>query len=114
MITHRQYKTLIIPANKRALTTDSKFAEQLGKKIKDTYHQVPTQYFESKVFRNVKPNEFDGAVVLNTTSPELIKKLQDSGIKVVKYDGSTKDRLKKIASFTGSAFGIAVMYNQTK
>jgi hypothetical protein len=30
MITHRQYKTLIIPANKRALTTDSKLAELLS------------------------------------------------------------------------------------
>lgn len=94
--------------------TDDKLATQLGNEIKKAYYQVPTQYFEAKVFRNVKLHEFDGAVVPHRTSPEIIKKLEDAGIKVVKYNGDVEDRLKKIAQFTGSAFGIMVLVDSNK
>lgn len=94
--------------------TDDTLAKQLGEKIKDTFANVPTQYFETKVLRSVKLNEFDGAVVPDGTPAETIKRLEDAGLKVVKYDGTVQDRMKKIAKFTGAAFGIMVVVNSNK
>ncbi|MBR0166119.1 MAG: hypothetical protein IJQ13_04495 [Prevotella sp.] len=54
--------------------------------------QIPVEYFETKFKRPVGLNEFAIAVVPTTTSPEVVKALEDAGLEVRTYErGSIGD-----------------------
>ena len=58
---------------------------------------MPTEYFEAKITRAVKPKEFHTAVVPDTASAETIKYLKDQGINIKQYKrGDQADRARAI------------------
>lgn len=63
--------------------------------------ELPTEYFEAKILRDVSLSEFSGAVVPEGTSEEAVQYLRDRGIKDIKTykSGDDADRAAKIAEF---------------
>lgn len=59
---------------------------------------LPTEYFEAKILRDVDLAEFSAAVVPDDVKPEVIKALQDRGVKDIRTykRGDEKDRAAKI------------------
>ena len=68
------------------------FAEKLNK--------APTEYFEAKPQRAVGINEFKAAVVPESTSPEVVNALKQSGLTVETYKGS-EDRVATVERVSG-------------
>ncbi len=74
---------------------DYKIEPELRKRIENFVEDVkklPSKYFETKFNRPVKLDEFAVAVVPESTSEDIIRGLQDSGIDVRKYDGTPEGR----------------------
>ncbi len=70
---------------------DGELASQLMNFMEEA-SQIPVKYFETKFKRPVGIEEFAIAVVPTTTSPEVIKALEDKGLEVHTYEkGSTGD-----------------------
>ena len=67
---------------------------------------LPTEYFEAKILRDVDLAEFSGAVVPIGTSNEVINALKDRGIKDIKFyeQGNEADRVAKIGQFENLLF----------
>lgn len=58
----------------------------------DKAKEMPVKYFETKFKRPVGIDEFAVAVVPTTTSPEVVKALQDAGLEIKTYEkGDTGD-----------------------
>ena len=76
--------------------TQEKIGEFLTK-----LRNMPTEYFEAKILRDVSLSEFSGAVVPKDTPQNVLDALAKHGIKDIKfYDGNDKnDRVAKIAEF---------------
>jgi hypothetical protein len=68
------------------------FAEKLNK--------APTEYFEAKPQRAVGINEFKAAVVPESTSPEVVNALKQSGLTVETYKG-LEDRVATVERVSG-------------
>lgn len=62
---------------------------------------LPTAYFEAKILREVDLAEFAGAVVPEGVNPEVIKTLEERGVKDIKFyrSGDEADRAVKIGGF---------------
>lgn len=67
---------------------------------------LPTEYFEAKILREVDLAEFEGAVVPSGVDPEVIKVLNARGITdILTYKaGDMQDRADKIRSFSHLLF----------
>ncbi len=58
---------------------------------------MPTEYFEAKVMREVSPAEFHTAIVPDNAKPETIQQLKDQGVKIQFYKrGDEADRKRAI------------------
>lgn len=68
--------------------------------------ELPTEYFEAKILREVSLSEFKGAVVPEGTDPAVIALLQDAGVTDIKTyaKGDEADRAAKIAGFDNLFF----------
>lgn len=79
---------------------DSKLASQLMNFMEEA-SELPVKYFETKFKRPVGIEEFAVAVVPTTTSPEVVKALEDAGLEVRTYEkgdtGDEKDENRKAA-----------------
>jgi hypothetical protein len=74
----------------------------VAKELADEMKQSPVDYFEAKMQRAVKLNEFKYAIVPKTKSAEYdeaIKILKDNGIKVFKYE-TDEQRTELVAEIT--------------
>jgi hypothetical protein len=80
-------------------------------KFKKSLKEMPTAYFETKFKRVVQPSEFKYAIVPDNISSKTIKRMEEDGLKIVKYkNGSTEDRMNKILSLRNEiAFGKILM-----
>ncbi len=76
-------------------------AEFLGK-LRD----LPTEYFEAKILRDVDLTEFSGAVVPEGVNPKVIEALNSRGVKDIRYykKGDEADRRAKIGEFENLFF----------
>ena len=70
------------------IARDSELASQWMNFIEEA-KQIPVRYFETKFKRPVGLNEFAIAVVPTTTSPEVVKSLEDAGLEVKTYERSS-------------------------
>lgn len=70
------------------IARDSELASQLMNFI-DRAKEMPVKYFETKFERPVGLDEFAIAVVPTTTSPEVIKALEDAGLEIHTYERSS-------------------------
>lgn len=63
---------------------------------------LPTEYFEAKILREVDPTEFKGAVVPHDIDPEALQYLKDRGIADIRtyQRGDEGDRAKQIGGFS--------------
>lgn len=75
-------------------------------KVAEMLRKSPTEYFESKPQRAVKLNEFKAALVPRTADPEVVKALEEQGLKVYKYKDNEqrKKMLQRAARQTKAAF----------
>lgn len=60
--------------------------------IKEVRTNFPTGYFETKFERPVMLDEFEIAVVPETTSPDIVEALKNAGLDVRTYDASDYDK----------------------
>jgi hypothetical protein len=62
---------------------------------------LPTEYFEAKILREVSLSEFAGAVVPAGVDPKVIQALEDAGVKDIRTysKGDEADRAAKIGEF---------------
>lgn len=68
---------------------------------------LPTEYFEGKPERVVKPSEWAMAVVPDDLSPALRQKAEDSGLQLVEYKaGDDADRLRALNSDPSLRFSV--------
>lgn len=73
--------------------------------LKEYLSALPTHYFESKMQRAVGFNEFNTAIVPKDLDKNALKVLEDSGLKIKKYDPSKPNaRNEKIAEQKGLLF----------
>lgn len=63
---------------------------------------LPTEYFEAKILREVDPAEFKGAVVPHDVDPDALQYLKDRGITDIRtyQRGDEADRAKQIGGFS--------------
>lgn len=81
-------------------------ASKFGKLLKDTYGNIKSDYFEAKALREVKLQEWKGALVPEGTPQEKIDSLKKSGLRVVVYkDKEEKANLLK-KNFSDLMFGV--------
>ena len=82
------------------IAKDSELASELMNFI-ESASEIPVKYFETKFKRPVGIEEFAVAVVPTTTSPEVVKALEDAGLEVRTYEkgdtGDEKDENRKAA-----------------
>ena len=78
-------------------------------------NNMPIQYFEAKVYREMPLDEAAGIVVPDDTGAELIAALENAGANVLTYEaGNEADRLDKVNSIDGAQFSISEQeYNRT-
>ena len=77
-------------------------------RTKSFFKNAPTEYFEAKPERLVDLEEFEGAIVPEGTSEDLIEALKDAGIQIETY--ATPDDPQRLAArkkFEGTAFSVA-------
>jgi GNAT superfamily N-acetyltransferase len=65
--------------------TPNDYQKDLFKKIADEIKDSPVDYFEAKLQRAVKLNEFDYAIVPFDTDKKVLEILKSNGIKIKKY-----------------------------
>jgi len=70
----------------------------------DKLRKAPTEYIEGKPQRAVTLDEFSGAAVPENTPPEIMKMLEDAGLRIEKY-AKPEDRAKAIKRFKELLFG---------
>lgn len=70
-------------------------------------NNMPIQYFEAKVYREMPLDEAAGIVVPDDTGAELIAALENAGANVLTYEaGNEADRLRVVNSVEGAQFSI--------
>jgi len=74
--------------------------------IKSYFRTAPTEYFEAKPQRLVDLEEFEGAIVPEGTSDDLVQALKDAGIQIETYADDAQ-RLAARKNFKGTAFSVA-------
>jgi hypothetical protein len=74
--------------------------------IKSYFRTAPTEYFEAKPQRLVDLEEFEGAIVPEGTSDDLVQALKDAGIQIETYADDAQ-RLAARKKFGGTAFSVA-------
>jgi hypothetical protein len=74
--------------------------------IKSYFRTAPTEYFEAKPQRLVDLEEFEGAIVPEGTSDDLVQALKDAGIQIETYADDAQ-RLAARKKFEGTAFSVA-------
>ena len=74
--------------------------------IKSYFRTAPTEYFEAKPQRLVDLEEFEGAIVPEGTSEDLIEALKEAGIQIETYADDAQ-RLAARKKFEGTAFSVA-------
>jgi hypothetical protein len=82
------------------------YALQEIQEVKSYFRNAPTEYFEAKPERLVDIEEFEGAIVPEGTSDDIIQALKDSGIKIETYADDAQ-RLNARKKFGGTAFSVA-------
>lgn len=82
------------------------YALQEIQEVKSFFRNAPTEYFEAKPERLVDIEEFEGAIVPEGTSDDIIQALKDSGIKIETYADDAQ-RLNARKKFGGTAFSVA-------
>jgi hypothetical protein len=82
------------------------YALQEIQEVKSFFRNAPTEYFEAKPERLVDIEEFEGAIVPEGTSDDIIQALKDSGIKIETYADDVQ-RLNARKKFLGTAFSVA-------
>ena len=82
------------------------YALQEIQEVKSFFRNAPTEYFEAKPERLVDIEEFEGAIVPEGTSDDIIQALKDSGIKIETYADDVQ-RLNARKKFGGTAFSVA-------
>ena len=75
-------------------------------RTKSYFKNAPTEYFEAKPERLVDIEEFQGAIVPEGTSEDVVQSLKDSGIQVETY-GDQEQRVAARKKFAGTAFSVA-------
>lgn len=80
--------------------------KQAAVEFLERLRNLPTEYFEAKILREVDLAEFKGAVVPEGVNPEVIKALQARGVKDIKTykKGDEADRAAKIGEFDSLFF----------
>jgi hypothetical protein len=82
------------------------YALQEIQEVKSYFRNAPTEYFEAKPERLVDIEEFEGAIVPEGTSDDIIQALKDSGIQIETYADDAQ-RLAARKKFGGTAFSVA-------
>lgn len=82
------------------------YALQEIQEVKSFFRNAPTEYFEAKPERLVDIEEFEGAIVPEGTSDDIIQALKGSGIKIETYADDVQ-RLNARKKFGGTAFSVA-------
>ena len=75
-------------------------------RTKSFFKNAPTEYFEAKPERLVDLEEFEGAIVPEGTSEDLIEALKEAGIQIETYADDAQ-RLAARKKFEGTAFSVA-------
>ena len=81
-------------------------AKQLAVEFMNRLRELPTEYFEAKLLREVQLGEFAGAVVPDDVDPKVIEALKEQGITDIRtYEsGNPGDRAAKIGEFENLFF----------
>jgi hypothetical protein len=89
----KDYKRSDAPASEEAKVRVAEYLTRL--------RNLPTEYFEAKILRDVDLAEFKGAVVPEGVDPAVIKALNDRGVTDIRTytPGSEDDRAAKINEF---------------
>jgi hypothetical protein len=82
------------------------YALQEIQEVKSYFRNAPTEYFEAKPERLVDIEEFEGAIVPEGTSDDLVQALKDAGIQIETYADDAQ-RLAARKKFGGTAFSVA-------
>jgi hypothetical protein len=82
------------------------YALQEIQEVKSYFRNAPTEYFEAKPERLVDIEEFEGAIVPEGTSDDLVQALKDAGIQIETYADDAQ-RLAARKKFEGTAFSVA-------
>lgn len=85
------------------LTDDAK---KLSVEFMNKLRDLPTEYFEAKLLREVQLGEFAGAVVPDDVDPKVIEALKEQGITDIRTyeNGNPGDRAAKIGEFENLFF----------
>lgn len=84
-----------------ALAAIEENIDTIAKAFKDAYKELPSEYFEAKVMRTVKLDEFRGAVVPTDTPKEILDHLDEIGVRYVKSNAEGAERLEVLAKNFG-------------
>lgn len=90
ILEHKDFASYYKREYGRELTQDDK--DLIDTFIKEVRTNFPTGYFETKFERPVMLDEFEIAVVPESTSPEVVEALKNAGLDVRTYDASDYDK----------------------
>ncbi|MEA3463273.1 MAG: hypothetical protein U9R49_15425, partial [Bacteroidota bacterium] len=97
-----------IAGGRRGLNETFDMDAEAWKKVNDLVtmlSDMPTEYFEAKVQREMGVSEFSGAAVPRGTSKDVIDILKKAGIKIRYYKkGDAKDRQRAVSGFKNALF----------
>lgn len=74
---------------------------------------MPTEYFEAKILRDVDLAEFAAAVVPHDVAPELRAALEARGVKVHDYPAGDAEARKRVVNETATRYADRVLFSET-
>ncbi len=83
-------------------------------KFVERLRNLPTEYFEAKVLREVSLAEFNAAVVPDDTKPEVIAVLERSGIEVAQYKKHDDADRKQVVNALATKLGESVLFQNSQ